>query len=219
MKYIKLFEQYNDMFDYNINHIEEILKIQNVDFVDITYLDSGSYGSVFDLNNGNVLKITNMDSEIYYAKKLIDIESECLVKVENVFFHKYYDMGYNVKVGFIIMEKLITEKGKQFKNFLDYLTLHGTIRNIYKTINNRGVLKYFKDKLIYTTDEKIIYFWEDYKTILSECEKYKLPIDDLRGRNIGFRNNKPVFFDIGDIYNSHNHDYSDIEIINHNINI
>lgn len=219
MKHLKFFEGFEEQFDYNIEQIKDILNLRNVDFVDIDFIDSGAYGSAFDLNNGFVLKLTNMDSELYYAKKLISIDSNHIVKVKDVFFHKYYDIGYTVKVGFIIMEKLDTNKGYKFKNFVDMLNNYGTIKTIYKTISDNKVLEFFKDKIVSMNNELILSYWQIYKNILTECDRYKLPTDDLRGNNIGFRENTPIFFDIGDIHNSYKHDFSNIDVIEYNITI
>lgn len=219
MKHLKLFEDFTEQFDYNIEQIKEVLKLRGTDFNNVEFLDSGMYGSAFDLNNGFVLKLTAMDSEVFYANKLIDINSEFLVKVKDTFFHKYYDAGYTVKIGFIIMEKLHIENGNRFEKFIDRLNVYDSPKSMYKTVSDEKVLDYFKAKMTSPNEEEIIYYWKLYKNIVSECEKYNLPTDDLRGRNVGFRNNKPVFFDIGDVYNSYKHDYTDIDILEHNINI
>lgn len=219
MKYLKLFEDFTEQFDYNIEQIKEVLKLRETEFNDVEFLDSGMYGSAFDLNNGFVLKLTSMDSELYYAKKLINIDSDFLVKVKDVFYHKYHDVGYKVKVGFIIMEKLDIRNGNRFERFVDRLNVYDSPKSMYKTISDEKVLEYFKSKMIETNEEEILHYWNLYKNIVSECEKYNLPTDDLRGRNIGFRDNTPVFFDIGDVYKSNNHDYRDIDILEYNINI
>ena len=216
MKYIKLFENFTDNSDYNIDQIKEILKVRGTNFNDIEFIDSGGYGSVFDLKNGYVLKITTMDSELIYAEKLMNIDSNFLVKVKDVFYHAYHDVGYTIKIGFIVMEKLEIRKGNSLVNFIDSLNIYNSPKYRYRTISDEDVLKYFK-YLSFFTDKQIIRYWNVYKNIALECEKYDLPIDDIRGGNIGFRDNHPVLFDIGDIYKSYEHDYSNIDIIYYDI--
>lgn len=198
MKYLKLFENFKSHFDYNIDQIREILTLRGTKFNNIEFIANGRYGSAFDLNNGLVLKITTMDSELYYAKKLMNIDSDFLVKIEDVFYHQYSD----IKNGFIVMEKLQTNISQSFKYFIDYTNKYGSISSIWKSITNDKVLEYFRPKLISLNDEIILRYWDLYKQIRMECEKYNLPTDDLSSHNVGIRNNKPVFFDIGDIYNT-----------------
>jgi hypothetical protein len=219
MKYIKLFEDFTDKFDHKLIDIKEVLTKRGTIFNNISYIKSGAYGSVFEIDNNIILKLTNMKSEVYYANKIKNIESDNIIKIFDVFFHKYTDVGYNVNVGFILMEKLDVDRvPKAFKTFVDYLNQRNPLINIWKEVSDKKVIDFFKDKLISITDNDIINYWNSYKKILSECERYNIPTDDLRGDNIGMRGNNFVFFDIGDLYNSYDHDYTNIDFIDKQIN-
>jgi len=214
MKYIKIFENFetSEKMDYTPDNIKNILKERNVSYNNISYIGEGNYGAAYSLNNGLVLKITDMDSEVYYANKLKDISSDYLIDIKDIFFHKYTDIGYNVRVGFIIMEELDMNKGKYFKRFIDKLNVYDSIKN-KPNITDEDILEYFKERLSFLEEVVILKYWKIYTNIIRECKKYDIPTDDLRGGNIGFRGDKPIFFDIGDIYKSYNHDYSNIDII------
>lgn len=210
MKYIKLFENYeSELFDHTINDIKKILDLRKTKYIDVTHIASGSYGSAFDLGNNLVLKITTMKSEVYYARKLIGIDSKYLIDVKDCFFHTYSDMGYNIKIGFIIEEKLNMNKGNIFKRFVDILYRYDSPKS--KDIPDKEFIEYFNSYNFET--ETLLKYRFYYNEIIQECKKYDLPIDDLRGDNIGFRNDTPVLFDIGDIHKSYKHNYSNIDEI------
>lgn len=220
MSYIYKFESFvsENKFDYTLGDINNILKERNIHVTNLDYLDSGAYGNAFKLNENLVLKITTSDSEVYYASKLLNVNSNYLVNIKDVFFHEYFDMGYNVRNGFIIMEYLNTDRRK-FNRFIDYLHVHNPISDRYENVPMVEVINYFKDRLVGVDDEVIIEMFNYYKDIRKELEKYNLPHDDLRGSNIGYRNNRPIFFDISSIYSSEKYDYSNIEIINTEIKL
>lgn len=218
-RYIK--ENIEELFDYKIEDIKTILKERGYNVKSLTILDSGMYGTAFILNNEYVLKVTNMKSEVYYANIIKDITEDNLVNIKDVFFHEYFDF-MTVRIGFIIMEKLNTDSNKLFKLFIDYLHNRNNLTSRYKVVDMSEVIEFFKDKIVSIDDETIIKYWNMYISILETCEKYNLPIDDLRGRNIGFRygnESVPVFFDIGDVYSSIKHDYSNIDILKKNLDI
>lgn len=217
--YIK--ENIEELFDYKIEDIKTILKERGYKVKSLTILESGMYGTALILNNEYVLKITNMKSEVYYANILKDITEDNLVNVIDVFFHEYFDY-MTVRIGFIIMEKLNTESNKLFKLFIDYLHNRNNLTSRYKVVDISEVIDFFKDKILSIDDDTIIKYWNMYTSILDSCKKYNLPNDDLRGRNIGFRyenDSVPVFFDIGDVYSSIKHDYSNIDILKKNLDI
>ena len=220
MNYINKFESFasENKFDYTLGDINNILKERNIHVTNLDYLDSGAYGNAFKLNENLVLKITTSDSEVYYASKLLNVNSNYLVNIKDVFFHEYFDMGYIVRNGFIIMEYLNADRRK-FNRFIDYLHVHNPISDRYENVPMVEVINYFKDRLVGVDDEVIIEMFNYYKDIRKELEKYNLPHDDLRGSNIGYRNNRPIFFDISSIYSSEKYDYSNIEIINTGIKL
>lgn len=221
MEYIKYFESFeqDNKFDYTIDDIKEILNLRGVKFDYIKYLDCGGYGNVFEIDSNTILKITTMDNEVYYANKIKDIESKYLIDIKDVFFHSYTHYGYNVKNGFIIMEKLNIDLNNRFNNFIYYLHLNNPLSDRYKFAKPNEVYDFFKDRLKSLEYEDIIEMWNQYVNIRNVLEKYNLPKDDLRARNIGFRNNTPVFFDISNIYTSKNYNYSKIDVIKHYINV
>lgn len=213
MKYIKQIENYNSpKFDYRKSDIEKILNDRGVEFDYIEYLDSGTYGDVYRISKNICLKITLSKSDVYYADIIKSINSEYIISIKDVFFHSYFDIGYNIKNGFIIME-LLNTTNTIFNRFVDYLHYQNPLSKKYKTVNKEDVIKYFKDKMVGLSESQIIELWDLYSTLRDELKKYNLPIDDLRGRNIGYKNTKPVAFDIADIYTSKQIDYDNIDEI------
>lgn len=213
MKYIKQIENFNSSkFDYTKSDIEKILNDRGVKFDYIEYLDSGSYGDVYRISKNICLKITLSESEVYYADIIKNINSEYIVSIKDVFFHSYFDIGYNIKNGFIVMD-LLNTTNTVFNRFVDYLHYQNPLSKKYKTINKEEVIEYFKDKMVGLRKSQIIELFDLYVTLREELKKYDLPIDDLRGRNIGYKNNKPVVFDIADIYTTKQIDYDNIDEI------
>lgn len=214
MKYLKTFENYEELFDYNIDDIKAILGLRDINNPSIEFIGEGSYGSAFKLNGNKVLKITSLENEIYYANKIKNISSDKIVKVYDAFFNEYYDVGYTVKNPFILMEHLDTNIDPSLRRFIDYLNGRNPLASKVNTAKDSEIISYFKE-LLYKDEDKILEYWSIYKGIVNECLKYNLPIDDLRGNNIGMSNGNYKFFDISNIHTSKDYDYSDIDVVKH----
>lgn len=157
-------------------YIEKVLNKMNIeyDYKSINPLAEGGHGFVIDIDHKSVLKITTDESEAYYANKLISIKEDNLINVYDVCEIKY-DYQY-VKLYAIHMEKLNLDVDDNVKNLFNYLHKNDISELDFK--NND------------------IYAYKQWKNIIDACNKHDLPIDDLHSKNIGYRNNNIVFFDI-----------------------
>jgi hypothetical protein len=220
-KYIKLFEdftfnenEFDSEFEFSIDvheFCEKILEELNISYQYLKVIDEGSNGIAFDLGD-KVLKLTSDDSEAHYADKLIDINSDHLVNVYSVNkVESEYQYG---DLYCIIMEKLNTDFHKTIKYMINDLHKPNNITNkLSNNIepNDNDILELF-DMYSYDDSKKIEIFYLWY-SVYKECLKYGLPMDDMRGSNIGIRNKKMVFFDISSIYELRTLS-NDIDIIN-----
>jgi len=199
MKHLKVFEEFDDnSYDLTESDIKDILKRNDIPYSHIRILSEGGNGIVIDISDDKVLKVTMDKSEIYFAKKLIGVDSPNLVKIFKVWEEKYFHC--------ILEEKLITELNNTISYFVSYMHKKNPINHRIETVSDDEVYEYFSTKLISLDKSNIIMLFNKYKEVYYECKKYGISIADFHGKNVGVRKNNPtslVYFDISDPYNSY----------------
>lgn len=197
MKYLKMFEDF-DNFDLTINDVKEMLDRNDISYSHINIISEGGNGIAVDIADDKVLKITSDNSEIYFAKKLINVDSPNLVKIFKVWKEDYFHC--------IVEEKLITEINNAISNFLYYMHRRNPIIHKIETISDDEVYEYFSTKLRGLDKSNIIILFNKYKEVYYECKKYDISMADFHEKNVGIRKSNPtslVYFDISDPYNSY----------------
>jgi hypothetical protein len=207
---IKTFEQYaengnlDDAFTLDIPLVEwchMVLREMNIEYDKVVELDNGNNGVVIDLGK-TVLKITTDNSEAYYAHKLLNIQSDNLVKVYDIILT---DSPYQYGELYVIhMEKLNTNLVSTMKSLVDAFYYRNPIvgrldNNI--PVPNEDIIDYLNGQLVNRSSETIMFLYNKWLNVYNECRKYDLPIDDLRWRNVGGRignTSELVFFDISE---------------------
>jgi hypothetical protein len=204
VKYIKEYKDYNsELYDR-----EDIPFF--ADLILATYhkevkavLGEGGNGIAFDLGD-SVVKITSDRVEVKYAKRLIDINSDHLVKVYDVREVTELAIG-DMKRHMIHQEKLETNGlNSTIKSMIFYIQSRSTILHKLKNdikVTDTDILELFKDNILSLDDTNKLYMYREIEKIFLECKKYGLPIYEISEKNVGVRDRKYlVYFDISDPY-------------------
>ncbi len=207
-KYIKTFETFKtSRFDFEIpteEYIDKVLDTMNIPSTKFKLLGEGAYGFALDLGD-SILKITTDKNEVYYAEKLMNIESKNLVKVYQVVEIK--SKYQYAKIYAIHQEKLITEFDDRIKNMVWYLSKHNPVTPalLANSLTNDIILDFFRSKFIGWTDDMILHCFDMIKQMYLEAQKYNLPTDEIHCNNVGIRKDTKdlVYFDISSPYESH----------------
>lgn len=182
---------------FDIEMVDNVLIQLGYDPNTIKKLGEGMYGLGLDAGD-KVIKITSDSVEAKYAKQLMDITSDHLIKVYDVREIEYLDIkGIYV----IVEEKLNTHLNKTILSMLWYLEHVNPFRNIIgkKDISDESILEFYKGKLL-QSDENILHIFKEITKVFTEAQQYDLPTHEIRDKNIGARNNNLVYFDISDPY-------------------
>jgi len=161
-----------------------------------TYLNHGEYGIAYSIPEGYVEKITSDESEYFAALKIIQLQKEnggILPYVVNV--HSIEQIQeeipsennqYIPNLYRLILEKVIPINKSQIKFFNS---------NIYKILDGYDTKEYDRD--VNYTDPKINQFVKCMIVLAEKIKQYNVPQYDLKGENIGWRNNELVILDLG----------------------
>jgi len=184
MKYIKIFEQFDDNIipSQLIDVIKDSLKI-NINKL----LGCGKFGCAFKIDNNKVLKISTDLKEYEYAKKLKGIRNKHIADIYDVYYIEYNNEKYVIiiKEYCLLESNNINKKIESFEKYsfgdmtLTYLSsefLHGDI-SLHK------FKSYFDE---YEKNEGTYDLSEWYYMIM-ELRKHKIYVKDLDENNIGYK--------------------------------
>ena len=153
----------------------------------------GGYGIVYDVIGEpyKVLKITTDESEYNNAKSLIGKKNEYLV---NYYACESYEEKY-----LLIMDKL-DKPSEEVSHLLDDINIH-----MYDYDENLYYKTIFLSELDFLIDdfsekenkETVIFVFDNLKKIVEECKENNIYTNDFHSGNIGEKDNKLIFFDIG----------------------
>ncbi len=214
MKYFKLFENYLEYFGFEnkeqvYKFANEICSKMNISFTEIKILGGGRNGVAIDLGE-SILKFSVDDSEAYFAKKLINIDSVNLVKIYDIKEIISDECDFYA----IHEEKLITKLNSTITNLIYYLNNQNPISNNVETISDDKIYDFFKNKLISLEQKDILILYNKWKNVYNETKKYDIPLTDFNQNNVGIRESNPnelVYFDISDPYGSYRNKNYDLE--------
>lgn len=216
MKYIKLFEKFiSSQFDFETIEelklfIDKVCSLMDIKYEHIKLLAEGGNGIAIDLGS-SVLKLTYDISEVYFAYKLLNVDSPNLIKIYDV---KNVESKYG-NFYCIHEEKIITNLNQVIYNFLYYLHKQNPISRNVDSVSEDDVYNFFKDKLSSLSKENIMLLFNRWKNVYEEAHKYDIEMNDFHEKNVGIRETNPtelVYFDISDPYNSYSDKLRELNI-------
>jgi predicted metal-dependent HD superfamily phosphohydrolase len=163
----------------------------------INYLDSGFFGSAFDIGENKILKITTDKSEALNAKKIKGKDTHFIAKVYDVRGFKFEGVEYY----FIILEKVQT----------DFEYLNGIIENLiswFDENNDEDFIDFITGSKfenlkeievdLYNDNKQLYNYFTNFVELKKELIKYNITSSDfINGTNLGFRGKRIVAFDLG----------------------
>jgi hypothetical protein len=185
---------------------EELLSIEKSGRYMDPFLGSGSYGSVFLLKSGKVLKITSDRSEIRVIVRLVKKLTKYLINYYDV--REIVDEDKSMRIYAMIMDKITPVKGdeRQVCTYVENLFFmlppdynEKMESSIKEKLINKTELKYFRhDSGVMSTLDK---YWKNFVGMVQELRRLKITEPDFNGGiNFGKKEDGTiVHIDIRDI--------------------
>ena len=206
MLFLENYDNYIEKIDIGLDELALIIS-NKFGYNQAVFLSKGSFGVIYDIGNGRLLKFTNSLEEIHIVKTLI---GENLEYIANYYYvSKLSSNKYRLKqegylrypriseLYIIIMEKLVnTDKAE--------VIMEKLFDEIEKNINSKKILQIkeilkridlFKN-LNLSEQSSIAY--NDLIKIKYELGKYGISNRDGHIKNYGYKNNHLAIFDVID---------------------
>lgn len=169
-----------------ISLIEKRLKEKNFNITMCKEIGRGSYGSIFQINDKTVMKISRDSSESRTCSILKKHPHPFVVNIYDVFKCKFGSRMYY----FIVMEKL-NKPTKTWSNFMD--NIPGEVCDLSALALDKLLKNPRHSKT--TIRHKIRYSW--LQEIAKHFDSLKIKFADFHGGNIMRRDKNHILIDIG----------------------
>jgi hypothetical protein len=145
--------------DEALNKLTSILK--KIKVVNLNYINSGSYGSAYDIGNNKVLKITRDEQEILLCSNLVNKKIDFVAEYYFVGKSKYFDLG------FIIMKRYKKSNYLTESYIYDFYDIFVSYYNFYESMQKDDNIK-----KLYKLIDLYIYDEENREKFLKLCDNY-----------------------------------------------
>lgn len=176
----------------NIDVLSDVIKSLTKRFglkSNVKYMNAGSFGMAFIVNDDKIIKLTSSESEAKVAKSLIDKEIPHCVNYYDIVYIKKYEI-YAILMD--KAEKLSPEEKRIVKLLAGSAIFLNDFNRLKKAIDSRN--SFVGRKKISESELKRVY--DDFREMYSSLKKNNISITDLHEGNIGYIKNKMVHFDI-----------------------